>query len=335
MLHSIFRRLVSLGWGDEGDDELRTDGGTATATASASTGQSNRSWRDSEFVRSLPFWLPPALLMGLFVYGAIGWNAVISLTEWSGFGSPDYGDLDFSMYAQMLGDPTFVAAARNTVVLLVVFTVASLVVGLLLAILVDRGIRFENTFRTVYLLPMSLSFVVTAIFWAWMYNPEIGLINVVLRGTGLGFLANDWISDPQTKLGAVIFALMWQFSGYCMVVYLAGLRAIPSDQFEAARIDGASTVRMYWRVVIPQLRASTMSAAVVLMVFALKAFDFLFVMFGDTPGPSTDILATMMFREAFSSSNWAYGAAIATVLFLLALVVIGPYLYVQYQRGDL
>jgi glucose/mannose transport system permease protein len=92
---------------------------------------------------------------------------------------------------------------------------------------------------------------------------------------------------------------------------------------------------MYWRVVIPQLRASTMSAAVVLMVFALKAFDFLFVMFGDTPGPSTDILATMMFREAFSSSNWAYGAAIATVLFLLALVVIGPYLYVQYQRGDL
>jgi glucose/mannose transport system permease protein len=334
MLHSIFRRLVSLAWGDE-DDELRTDGGTATATASASTGQSNRSWRDSEFVRSLPFWLPPALLMGLFVYGAIGWNAVISLTEWSGFGSPDYGDLDFSMYAQMLGDPTFVAAARNTVVLLVVFTVASLVVGLLLAILVDRGIRFENTFRTVYLLPMSLSFVVTAIFWAWMYNPEIGLINVVLRGTGLGFLSNDWISDPQTKLGAVIFALMWQFSGYCMVVYLAGLRAIPSDQFEAARIDGASTVRMYWRVVIPQLRASTMSAAVVLMVFALKAFDFLFVMFGDTPGPSTDILATMMFREAFSSSNWAYGAAIATVLFLLALVVIGPYLYVQYQRGDL
>ncbi|RYJ14015.1 sugar ABC transporter permease [Halogeometricum borinquense] len=335
MLHSIFRRLVSLGCGDERSDDIRTDGGTATAPASTTTDQTERSWLESEFVRSLPFWFPPTLLMGLFVYGAIGWNAIISLTNWDGFGNPDYSNLDFSMYAQMLGDPTFVAAARNTIVLLVVFTVASLIVGLVLAILVDRGIRFENTFRTIYLLPMSLSFVVTAIFWAWMYNPQSGLVNVVLRNIGLGFVANDWISDPQTKLGAVIFALMWQFSGYCMVVYLAGLRAIPSDQFEAARIDGASTVRMYWRVIIPQLRASTMSAAVVLMVFALKAFDFLFVMFGDTPGPSTDILATMMYREAFSSTNWAYGAAIATVLFLLALVVIGPYLYVQYQRGDL
>ncbi|SFG33000.1 glucose/mannose transport system permease protein [Halopelagius inordinatus] len=335
MSNSLFRRLVSRRWGDDSDaDGVRTDGGTVTDSPATAT-QSSRSWRDSEFVRSLPFWLPPALLMGLFVYGAIGWNAIISLTEWEGFGSPDYGNLDFSMYSRMLGDPSFVAAARNTVVLLVVFTVASLLLGLLVAILVDRGIRFENTLRTIYLLPMSLSFVVTAIFWAWMYNPEIGLVNVFLRGIGLDFLTTAWISNPQTKLGAVIFALMWQFSGYCMVVYLAGLRAIPTDQFEAARIDGASTIRMYWRVIIPQLRASTMSAAVVLMVFALKAFDFLYVMFGDTPGPSTDILATMMFRQAFSSSNWAYGAAIATVLFLLALVVIGPYLYVQYKRGDL
>ncbi|RDI72941.1 carbohydrate ABC transporter permease [Halopelagius longus] len=338
MSNSLFKRLVSDRWGDDSDENgVRTDGGTVTESPAtgATTTQSDRSWRDSEFVRSLPFWLPPALLMGLFVYGAIGWNAIISLTEWEGFGTPDYGSLDFSMYTRMLADPSFMAAARNTVVLLVVFTVVSLVAGLLIAILIDRGIRFENTLRTIYLLPMSLSFVVTAIFWAWMYNPEIGLVNVVLRGIGLDFVTTAWISNPQTKLAAVIFALMWQFSGYCMVVYLAGLRAIPNDQFEAARIDGASTVRMYWRVIIPQLRASTMSAAVVLMVFALKAFDFLYVMFGDTPGPAADILATMMFRQAFSNSNWAYGAAIATVLFGLALVVIGPYLYVQYKRGDL
>jgi glucose/mannose transport system permease protein len=182
---------------------------------------------------------------------------------------------------------------------------------------------------------MSLSFVVTAIFWSWMYNFEIGMINVVLRQVGLGGLTQQWISDPQFKLGAVIFALMWQFSGYCMVVYLAGLRAIPTDQYEAAKVDGASTVRMYWRVIVPQLRASTTSAAVVLMVFALKAFDFLFVMFGTNPGPSADILAMMMFREAFESTNWAYGSAIATLLFVLALGVIAPYLWVQYKRGDL
>ncbi len=315
------------------DADVRTDGGTATSERQGSGRGFLASNRN--LVESLPFWLPPALLVGLFVYGAIGWNVLISLTDWEGLGSPEYGSLDLSMYAQLLGDDTFIIAFRNTLVLLIAFTVVSLAVGLVVAILVDQRIRFENTFRTVYLLPMSLSFVVTAIFWSWMYNFEIGMINQLLRLAGLDFLTQQWISDPQWKMAAIIFALMWQFSGYCMVVYLAGLRAIPTEQYEAARTDGASTLRMYWRIIVPQLRASTTSAAVVLMVFALKAFDFLYVLFGDTPGPSVDILSVMMFREAFSTTNWAYGSAIATVLFLMALSVIGPYLLTQYRRGDL
>ncbi|WP_227377538.1 carbohydrate ABC transporter permease [Haladaptatus halobius] len=316
-------------------DDAQTDGGAVPTESTRFSVSDLRGVVKGDFVRGLVFWLPPALLMGLFVYGAVSWNALISLTDWAGFGSPDYGSLDFEMYGRMVSDGSFISAARNTFVLLVAFTAVSLGVGLVLAILVDQDIRGKNTVRTIYLLPMSLSFVVTAIFWAWMYNPTSGMINVLLRSVGLGFFANDWISDPRTKLAAVIFALMWQFSGYCMVVYLAGLRAIPTEQFEAARIDGASTVRMYRRVIIPQLRASTLSGAIVLMVFALKAFDFLFVMFGDTPGPSADILAVMMFREAFSSTNWAYGSAIATVLFVMALVIIGPYLLFQYRQGEL
>ena len=324
--------------GRESSGRLRTDGG-ATATADrAETGVGSwRSLLSSDFVQSIPFWLPPFLLMGFFVYGAIGWNLAISLTDFEGLVLPAYeiSNFDLEMYRRALEDPTFVTAARNTLVLLIAFTAVCLVVGLLLAILVDQEIRFENTFRTIYLLPMSLSFVVTAKFWAWMYNPEIGMINVVLRQLGLDFLTMQWISNPDIKLGAVIFALIWQFSGYAMVVYLAGLRAIPTDLYEAARVDGASTVRMYWRVILPQLRASTMSAAVVLMVFALKAFDFLYVMFGNNPGPAADILATMMFREAFGSNNWAYGSAIAIVLFGMALAVVGPYLYGEYRRGEL
>jgi glucose/mannose transport system permease protein len=239
------------------------------------------------------------------------------------------------MYAQMLSDPFFWRATQNTVVLLLGFTVACLVVGLLLAILIDRGIRFENTFRTIYLLPMSLSFVVTAKFWAWLYNPQNGLVNATLEGIGLGFLSAEWLQDPRIVLGAVIFALIWQFSGYAMVMFLAGLRSIPDAHYEAARVDGASTLRMYWRVIIPQLRASTVGAAVVLMVFALKAFDFIYVLFGKNPGPGVDILAVMMYRESFASLNWAYGSAIAIVLFLMALAIIAPYLYSQYRRGEL
>lgn len=299
---------------------------------------SDRSWRDrlrgSAFVESMPFWLPATLLVLLFVYGAIGWNTIISLTGWSGLGQPDYTSFTLDMYRQMPADTDFIASFRNTVALLVAFTGVSLLVGLGLALLVDRKIRFENTIRTIYLLPMALSFVVTAIFWSWMYAAD-GMINTILNGIGFGWFAQDWLGDPRFKLAAVIVALIWQFSGYCMIVYLAGLRSIPNDHYEAARIDGASTLTLYRRVIIPQLRSSTIGATVVLMVFALKAFDFIYVMFGTNPGRSADILAVTMYREAFAASQWAYGAAIAVVLFGLALTIIGPYAYSQYKRGAL
>ena len=201
--------------------------------------------------------------------------------------------------------------------------------------LIDRGIRFENTFRTIYLLPMSLSFVVTAQFWLWMYNYDNGMVNAILRSVGVSE-PPKWIGDPQFVLAAVIIALVWQFSGYAMVVYLAALRAIPSAQFEAARVDGASTVRMYWRVIVPQLKTATISAMVVLMVFALKAFDFLYSLVGGYRPPNgADILATKMVREAYQNTNWAYGSAIAVILFLMALAVIGPYLTYQYRNDNL
>ncbi|MBO4248633.1 sugar ABC transporter permease [Halomicrobium sp. IBSBa] len=288
----------------------------------------------SDFVESSQFWLPPFLLVGLFVYGAIIWNVMISLTDFQGFGTPDYSDLDLEMYARALADSGFVDAAVNTFVLLIGFTLVTLAIGLGLAILIDRNIRFENTFRTIYLLPMSLSFVVTAQFWAWMYNFNNGVINIVLTSIGLDRV--DWIGSPNIVLWAVVFALMWQFAGYAMVVYLAGLRAIPDEHYEAAKVDGASTLRMYWRVIIPQLKGSTISASVVLMVFALKAFDFLYSLVGGYRPPNgADILATKMVREAYANLNWAYSSAIAIMLFLMALSIVGPYLYYQYKEGHL
>ena len=303
-----------------------------------------RSLLDRESVRSAPFWGPPFLLVALFVYGAVVWNGILSLTDFTGIGSPDYSTLDFENYVVAFtgGTPTWSDltvdpiwnSAQNTVVLMVVFAAVCLALGLVLAILVDRGIRFENTFRTIYLLPMSLSFVVTAKFWLYMYNPQTGLINIGIQALGFGPV--EFVQNPELKLGAVAFALIWQFSGYAMIVYLAALRGIPSSHFEAARVDGASTVRMYWRVIVPQLRTATVSALVVITVFALKAFDFLFSMYGGyQPGPSADILATRMVREAYANQNWAYGSTIAVVLFVMALFIIAPYIYSQYRRGEL
>jgi len=325
--------LLKRRWSDS--RKARTDGGTTSQAGSI---------LDRDLVRSAPFWLPPFLLVGLFIYGAIIWNIVLSLTNFQGLGSPDYSALDLENYviAFFGGTPSWSSltvdpiwnAAWNTVVLMVAFSVVCLAVGLVMAILVDQEIRFENTFRTIYLLPMSLSFVVTAKFWLYMYNVETGLVNLFLGAVGLGPV--EIVQNPDLKLAAVAFALIWQFSGYAMIVYLAGLRAIPTSHFEAARVDGASTLRMYWRVIIPQLRTATVSALVVLTVFSLKAFDFLFSMYGGyQPGPSADILATRMVREAYSNGNWAFGSAIAVILFIMALAIVAPYIYTQYQRGEL
>jgi glucose/mannose transport system permease protein len=329
------RKLIARVRNRWSDSDVRADGGEVP---------SQRSLLRRDSIRSAPFWLPPFLLVGLFVYGAVIWNFVLSLTDFTGLGTPDYGSLDFENYviafnggtptwSELTVDPVW-NSLQNTIVLMVVFSVVCLALGLLLAILVDRNIRFEDTFRTIYLLPMSLSFVVTAKFWLYMYNPQTGLINVALGLVGIGPI--EIIQNPDLKLGAVAFALIWQFSGYAMIVYLAALRGIPTSHFEAARVDGASTVRMYWRVIIPQLRTATVSALVVITVFALKAFDFLFSMYGGyQPGPSADILATRMVREAYANQNWAFGSTIAVILFIMALFIVAPYIYSQYRRGEL
>jgi glucose/mannose transport system permease protein len=344
----FYRRLYRTIRPSSGDDEgeVRADGGVVSDAPAESAPEPDRDLRarfeaaldrrfGSDFIESSVFWLPPFLLMGLFVYGAVIWNLLISLTDYQRFANaPDYSNLDLDMYARALADSGFVDAAVNTLILLVAFTAGTLAVGLVLAILIDRGIRFENTFRTIYLLPMSLSFVVTAQFWLWIYNFNNGIANSVIGTVGLGPI--NWLGNQDIVLYAVIFALMWQFSGYAMVVYLAGLRAIPREHYEAAKVDGASTLKMYWRVIIPQLKGATISAAVVLMVFGMKAFDFLYSLVGGYRPPNgADILATKMVREAYANLNWAYGSAIAIVLFAMALGVIGPYLVYEYRRDNL
>lgn len=330
---SVLRSLVR--WVRRGENrEVATDGGT-TIEGEARSGRTRstlqRYWT-SDFVRSMPYWLVPFAVIGLFVYGAIGWNFVISLTDYTGFGAAEYTDLDFEMYVEALTAPEVIAAGRNTVALLVGFTLVCLVVGLGVAVLLDRKVRFEGTLRTIYLLPMALSFIVTGQFWLWMYNVNNGIVNAFVGLFGLG--PYNWVGNPDIVLAAVIFALVWQFSGYCMVVYLAALRGIPDDQFEAARVDGASTWRMYRRVIVPQLKPATVSATVVLMLFALKAFSFLYALFGGyRPTKGADILATLMVRQAFQLQAWAYSSAIAIILFVMTLGIIAPYLYYQY-KGD-
>jgi glucose/mannose transport system permease protein len=207
-----------------------------------------------------------------------------------------------------------------------------MLIGLILAILLDQKIKGEGIFRTIYLLPFALSFVVTAALWAWMYSPRDGMINVLLDTLGLGFMKSGWITDSHVVMYCIIIALIWQFAGYSAIIFLAGIRAIPGSQIRAAKVDGASAFTLYRRIVVPQLKGSFVTAFIIFMCFALKAFDFIWVLNRGGPGYSSHILGVTMYKETFGLDRFAYGAAYATIILLLSLIIVVPFLSRVYRR---
>jgi glucose/mannose transport system permease protein len=287
-----------------------------------------------ENVIALLILIPSILLVGYFVYVSIGWNVVVSLSNWKGL-EPSYTIIGFNRYAELFYDPVFWISLKNNILLILLFVPSSILLGLFLSILLDMKVRGEGVFRTVYLLPFALSFVITASLWAWMYDPTVGVINILLDRVGLGLLKSGWVTDSSIAMYCVILALTWQFSGYTMLIFLAGIRSIPESQVMAAEVDGAYGFNLYRRIIIPQLKSSTLAAFVILMVFALKGFDFIYVLTGGGPGGwSTFVLPLEMFRETFTMTHFAYGAAIATVLFVIVMVVVVPYLYLSFRRRE-
>ncbi|MFW9969502.1 MAG: carbohydrate ABC transporter permease [Candidatus Odinarchaeota archaeon] len=285
--------------------------------------------RDKLLIRLI--FITCCILVAYFIYYFITWNIIVSLTDWEGL-IQSYGFVWFENYIRMLNDPIFWTALRNNLIFMLVFIPSSIIIGLFLAILLDQKIRKEGVFRTIYLLPYALSFVVTGYLWQWMFV-EDGVINFLLDIFGLGSLKMSWISDPHIALFSVSFALVWQFSGYIMLIFLAAIRTVPKSHIMAAQIDGASGFRLYTRVIIPQIKTSTFTAFVILMIFALKAFDFIWILTDEGgPGWSTTILPIMIYRTAFRANQFAYSAAIATTLFLIIMIIVIPYIYITYRR---
>lgn len=270
--------------------------------------------------------LPAIILVGWFVYYAISWNFIVSVSNWEGL-IQDYSFGGFKYYEQLFRDPVFFESLKNNLLLIVIFVPGSLGVGLFLALLLDQKVRREGVFRTIYLLPFTLSFVVTAFLWRWMFDKENGVLNYFLSFLNL---RSDWIDDPSISLVCVTIALIWQFAGYTMLIILAGIKSIPVSHIMAAEVDGASGFYLYRRVVIPQLKTSLSTAFVILVIFALKAFDFIYILTGGGPGRATEILPLTMYEISFGETNFPYGSAIATILFLLVMMIVVPYLYKTY-----
>jgi len=280
-------------------------------------------------ISTILFLIIPIVFVIIFIYICIIWNIVVSLSDWEGL-RPSYNFKDFGQYIKLFTNKIFLTSLWNNIVLILIFVPGSLAMGLFLAILLDQKVRRENVFKLIYLFPFTLSFVVTGFLWRWMYNIRVGVLNTLLESIGLGFLSNKWVQDVDFAMFWVCVVLIWQYSGYMMLIFLAGIRSIPESHIMAAAVDGASSFQTYYRVIIPQLKAPIFTGFVILVVFALKAFDLIFILTGGGPGYATEILPITMYKEVFNKKHFAYGSAIATVLFLLIMIIVIPYLYSTY-----
>ncbi len=273
---------------------------------------------------------PSALAIAVFVYGFIAWTAYVSMTNWNDivpfrgvFPQVDFTGL--ATYQRLFDNQRFITDIQNTVTFTVMFVVACNVIGLLLAVLLDRNMPGEAFFRTVFLFPMAVSFIVTGVVWRWLENPSSG-INLLFDAAGLGFLKNGWYTDPNIGIKAVVLAATWQMSGYVMALYLAGLRGISPDLREAARVDGASEWQVFRYVLLPLLAPITVSAIVILGHISLKIFDLTSAMTGPGPGFADDVPAMFMYQTVFQGNHFAQGASIAIVMLLLVSTLVIPYL---------
>ncbi|MBC7221730.1 sugar ABC transporter permease [Candidatus Bipolaricaulota bacterium] len=280
--------------------------------------------------------LPSALAIFIFVYGFIAFTAYVSFSNWNRL-VPDYTFVGASNYLRLFQNPRFIITLRNLGVFTGLFVGGSLFLGFFLAVLLDRRIKAEGFFRTVYLYPLALSFIVTGVVWRWLLNPgspQMGStgINLLLEMMGLGFLKSGWYTDPRVGIIAVAVAAIWQMSGYVMAMYLAGLRGIPEELREAARVDGASELQIYRFVVLPLLRPITFGALIVLGHISLKIYDLVVAMTGPGPGYSCDVPAYFMWELTFRANRFAQGAGIAVILLFIVSLLIIPYLRYSLRR---
>jgi glucose/mannose transport system permease protein len=273
--------------------------------------------------------LPSLIALGVFVYGFLGWNLRVSLSDWRGL-RPSYEYVGFQNYSRLASDARFVNDVQNVIVFTVVFVVGALVAGFLLAFLLERGVRGEGFFRGVFLFPMAISFIATAIVWRWLLNNATGSqetgLNKLLNSIGLDFLANDWFkAERPFAVMAIAIPAGWALCGYIMALFLAGMRGVSDDLREAARVDGASEFRVFWYVVRPMLLPVLMSALVILVHISLKTFDLMFAM--DVESRKIETPALYMWFTTFDGFNFNRGAAIATLLVLGISAVIIPYIW--------
>lgn len=269
------------------------------------------------------------LFPALFIYIIVVvfptvYSLFLSFCDWNGLGAKKFVGL--KNYIQLFtSDSVFYTALRNNIIWIILTICLTVLLALLLALVLNRSFRGRIVYRAIFYFPYMLSWIIVGIIWKWMYNPNFGLINQVLGMVGLDSLKGAYLSNTKMALYCVFIAALWQGLGQPMLYFLAGLQTLPNDILEAAKIDGAGKINLFFRVIVPMLKETFVIVLATQIIASMKVYDIVYVMTDGGPANSTQTLATYMYDQTFTYSNLGVGSAIATEMVLIMMVVIVPY----------
>ena len=270
-----------------------------------------------EWLYAAIFLAPNLIGIGLFVVIPVIAGLVISFTNWDLLGSASW--VGFDNYVDLWNDPLFWVSLRNTAIYTAIVIPGGLTLSLLLALALKGKMRGTRFYQAVFFLPYVSSTVAIALVWKWIFNPDFGILNIGLRTIGLP--TPNWLGDPNMALISLAIVSIWQTAGYNMVLFVAGLRAIPAHYYEAARIDGASPLRIFFRITLPLLMPTVFFVTATSMIISIQVFNLVFVMTKGGPGNATLAYVYYLWQNGFAFFKMGYASAMAYVLFLILFAI--------------
>lgn len=278
------------------------------------------------------FIAPAFLHLLVFVLIPLAFSAYLSFTDWRGPNMQNAPFIGFKNYEFLMGDRLFWAAMKNTLLYTVLFVPISMAVSLGVAVVMNQKLRGVWFFRTLFFIPVISSWVAVSIIWITLLDPQAGILNYVLEQ--LGIPGVNWLGDPATALLAIVIIATWKGLGFQMVIWLAGLQAIPQELQEAAAIDGATRRQSFFRITLPLLAPTTFFLAVTGVIGSFQVFSPVYVITGGGPRGSTDVVVYHIYTRAFKAYDMGYAAAQAWVLFGVILLATLVQFWYRRRQGE-
>ena len=277
------------------------------------------------------FVLPALLVFLVIVVTPVFMSGYYSLLDWDGIGKSTFAGFD--NYTKLFTDSVgFAKSIGNSFVLAVLSIFIQLPVALVLALVLARGIKWENFCRTVYFIPVIISTVVIGQLWRKVYHYDYGLLNSLLKGIGLGTLQQEWLGSTSTALISVLAPIIWQYIGYHMLLFYSAAKSVPGELYEAAMLDGASGFKMSLYVTIPLIKPMINVCVTFSLIGSLKVFDLIYVLTNGGPVHSTEVPSTLMFNTIFARYQYGFGSSMA--IFIIAECLLLTVLIQRLFRSD-